>query len=368
MTRSEVTVFVAVRLEPTLEGVLRMLDRLNLAGKSGGDASARLDCIGPGSRCHDAGRRKSARRNKLLSTSLRARTEVLLLRAGLGLLRALGPVGASNLAGALARSIGPFLPVSGVADANLRAALPVLDHAARRRVVRGVWDNLGRMVGELPHVGALSENTAHGPGWVLEGDAILDAARAAGKPVIFVSGHIGNWEMLPPVVARRGLPFASLYRAAANPAVDAEVVTLRRRALGVEVPMFPKGAAGARAALAHLRGGGHLGMLMDQKMNDGIVARFFGRDAMTAPALAALALRHRCLVIPGHVQRLGPARFRVVVEPPLALPDTGDRQADILTFTQSINDTLERWITARPESWLWLHRRWPKTGITQPRA
>ncbi len=161
---------------------------------------------------------------------LRARGELLLLRAGLGLLRALGPVGASNLGGGVARAIGPLLPVSRVADANLRAALPGLDAAAHRGVGRGVWDNLGRTVGELPHLGALRETAGPGPGWEVQGAAVLEAARAAGEPVIFVSGHIGNWEVMPPVVARHGLPFAILYRAAANPAVDAAVVALRRRA------------------------------------------------------------------------------------------------------------------------------------------
>ena len=278
----------------------------------------------------------------------------------LALLRRLGPVRASNLAGALARWIGPLLPVSEVADANLRAAIPTLDRAARRRIVRGVWENLGRTAGELPHLDTLQENTLSGPGWEVEGAEILREAKRDGGPVIFVSGHIGNWEVLPPAVARHGLPFASLYRAAASPSVDAAVLGLRRRALGADVPMFPKGAIGARGALRHLSRGGHLGMLMDQKMNDGIAARFFGRTAMTAPALASLALRYRCRVVPGYVQRLGPARFRVVVEPPLTLPDSGDARADVLALTQAVNDVMERWIAARPESWLWLHRRWPR--------
>ena len=214
-------------------------------------------------------------------------------------------------------------------------------------------------LGELPHVTALQETT-HGSGWEVAGADILREARESGGPVIFVSGHIGNWEVLPPAVARHGLPFASLYRASPNPAVDAAIVGLRRQALGTDVPMFPNGSAGARSALRHLSQGGHLGMLMDQKMNDGVAARFFSREAMTAPALAALTLRFRCRVIRGHVQRLGPARFRVVVEPPIAVPDTGDRQADVLALTQSINDAMERWVRARPESWLWLHRRWPR--------
>jgi KDO2-lipid IV(A) lauroyltransferase len=76
--------------------------------------------------------------------------------------------------------------------------------------------------------------------------------------------------------------------------------------------------------------------------------------------MAALALRFRCPVIPGYAERIGPARFHLVCEPPLPLPDTGDRQADIRALTQSVNDCLERWIRARPHEWLWMHRRFPK--------
>jgi KDO2-lipid IV(A) lauroyltransferase len=115
--------------------------------------------------------------------------------------------------------------------------------------------------------------------------------------------------------------------------------------------------------MAHIARGGRLGMLVDQKLNDGIEARLFGLRAMTAPAPAALALRTRCAVVCAHVERLGPARLRVIVERPLALPDTGDRSADIAALTQQINDVLECWIRARPESWLWLHRRWPKDVV-----
>jgi KDO2-lipid IV(A) lauroyltransferase len=65
-------------------------------------------------------------------------------------------------------------------------------------------------------------------------------------------------------------------------------------------------------------------------------------------------------VVPGYIQRLGPARLRLIVEPPMTLPDSGDRAADILALTRAVNLTLERWVRQRPESWLWLHRRWPR--------
>lgn len=288
------------------------------------------------------------------------RIEALAARGCLRLLRAVGPVVASNLGGAIARTLGPLLPVSRVADDNLRRAFPELDRSARQRIVRGVWDNLGRTVAEFPHLADLRQS-ASGPGWEIVNEDILLRVAERGGPAIFFSGHISNWELLPPVVAAFGMPLSSMFRPAANPVIDTLIAELRRAAIGADLPMFPKGAAGGRAALAHMARGGFLGILMDQKLNDGIAVDFFGQPAMTAPALAALALRFRCPVIPGHAQRIAPARLRFVVDPPLELPDTGDRAADIAALTREVNATLERWIRARPESWLWLHRRWPHT-------
>ncbi len=289
------------------------------------------------------------------------RAEAFAARVAFRLLRALGPVASSNLMGTFTRTIGPLLPVSRVADGNLRAALPDLDDAERRRVVRGVWENLGRTFGELPHIVNLHETDA-GPGWELVGADTVRWLVEKGGPAILFSGHIGNWEVLPVAAAARGAPFSSFYRPTENKQIDAMIRDMRRQAARADIKMFPKGATGARQSLMHLSRGGRLGMLMDQKMNDGIEARFFGRPAMTAPALAALALRLRCPVIPGYVERLGPARFRVTCEPPLVLPDSGDRAADVAALTQTVNDTMERWIRAKPESWLWLHRRWPKAS------
>nr|WP_298798232.1 lauroyl acyltransferase [uncultured Acetobacter sp.] len=273
----------------------------------------------------------------------------------------MGPARASNVAGRFCRFVGPLLPVSKTAHKNLQLAMPELDAAERARIVRGVWENLGRTVGEFPHLSRLQENTPSGPGFEVQGAEYLEEQARRGGAVLFASGHIGNWEMLPPGSARHGTPFASFYRAAGNPLIDAIIRALRDSAMApTPMPLFAKGSRGAREALAYVSKGGRLGMLVDQKMNDGVEATFFGRPAMTASALAAIALRSRCPVIPGYVERLGPARLRIVVEPPMTLPDTGDKQQDMLTLVQMINDRLECWVRRKPESWLWLHRRWPK--------
>jgi len=273
---------------------------------------------------------------------------------------AIGVRAASALGGGLARMIGPLLPVSRVADDNLRRAMPEFDASQRRTIVRGVWDNLGRTVAELPHVGRLRASVS-GPGYEAVGLEHIDAVIAAGGPALLISGHLGNWEALPSVTAMRGLPFASFYRAPPNPYLDALIKRVRARAVAVPVATFNKGATGARQALAHLRAGGSLGILIDQKMNDGIEATLFGRPAMTAPAAAIFALRHRIPVVFGWTERLGPARFRVHILPPEPLPDTGDRTVDVATLTQVLNNRLEAAIRLQPAQWLWLHRRWPKS-------
>lgn len=283
--------------------------------------------------------------------------ERVALGAALGVLRRLGPARSSDLCGGVARAIGPLLPVSNVAHRNLQLAMPELDAAARRRIVRGVWENLGRVAGELPHLATFAE-TAAGPGWEIAGGAHLDAVR--GGRAILATGHFSNWELMLVATTSRIDRVAAVYRASDDPAIDALVTRLRQEAIGVDRPFFPKGAQGARQTLAFLRQGGSVGLLQDQKMNDGIEARFFGHKVMTASAMAALALRFECPVVPCRVERVGRLRYRVTYELPLPRPRFGDRAADILALTQAMNDRLEAWARASPESWLWLHRRWPK--------
>ncbi len=286
-------------------------------------------------------------------------------RFALALFSHLNPAQASALGGAITRTLGPFLPVSRVADRNLQAAMPEASAESRRVIIRAVWDNLGRTIGELPHLATLDFSTT-GPGFELVGTEHLTAI--GDGPAIFVSAHFGNWEAFPPIAARAGILASSVYRAAANPGVDALILALRRAGVRADIPMFPKGAGGARAAYAHLARGGRLGMVVDQKLNDGIEARLFGLPAMTAPAAAAFALKFRCPLIPGRVDRIGPARLRLTIEPPLDLPTEGDRQANIAALTQAINDRLEAWIRQSPGAWLWLHRRWPREVIANPTA
>ncbi|MCP5367019.1 MAG: lauroyl acyltransferase [Hyphomicrobiales bacterium] len=261
---------------------------------------------------------------------------------------------ASDLGGWLGRLVGPRAAVSRRARRNLERAFPDKSPDQIDAILAGMWDNLGRTLFEFPHLARFRFNT---PGAEVEivGVEHLELLRDDGAPGIFFSGHMANWEVAALTTSHIGLPIHLIYRAPNNPYADA----LFRRRHPYEGEMLPKGPRGARRAMKLLGQGGHLGMLVDQKMNDGIPVPFFGRDAMTAPALAQLALRYRCPVVPARVERLGPAHMRVTLFPPMDLPDSGDRAADVAAVMARVNGMLEAWIRERPEQWLWLHNRWP---------
>jgi Kdo2-lipid IVA lauroyltransferase/acyltransferase len=261
---------------------------------------------------------------------------------------------ASALGGAIARRIGPHLGITKRARLNLRAALPELGEAEIETIVRGMWDNLGRVAAEYPH---LRKIEVFEPGGRVETRGLehLDQALAARRRVVLFSGHIGNWEIAALAGGQYGLDIAQIYRAANNPLVDRLIRWLR----GNQSELIPKGAVASRRAAAALRRGGHLSLLVDQKLNDGIAVPFFGRAAMTAPALALFALHYDCDVLPVRVERTEGAQFRLTVYPKLPLPASGDRDADVHALMTAVNQTLEGWIRERPEQWFWLHRRWP---------
>ena len=269
-------------------------------------------------------------------------------------MRALPIDAASALGGWLARHIGPGLGISARAWRNLSAALPELSAGEIGRVLRGMWDNLGRVAAEYPH---LPRIRVFPPDGRVETGGIehLDRAIAAGRPVIVFGGHLGNWEIAALAAGQYGIDVAQIYRAANNPLVDRMIARFR----GTGSEFIPKGRVASRRALAALRRGAHLTLLVDQKLNDGIAVPFFGRPAMTAPALALLALHFDCAVLPARVERLEGARFRLTIHPPLDLPKSGERTADVAALMEEVNRTLEGWIRERPEQWFWLHSRWP---------
>jgi KDO2-lipid IV(A) lauroyltransferase len=273
----------------------------------------------------------------------------------LGLLRLVPADWASGFGGWLGRTLGPRLGVSRRARQNIELAFPGIQPAERERILGGMWDNLGRMLFEYPHLGRLSHPDSGRVEVVNE--APIEAAYHAKRPGVYFGAHLGNFEVLPLYAARRGLILTAFARAPNNPLID-RVVTFIRGTGGARI--LNKGSRGALGAIEVMRSNGYLAVLIDQKQNRGVAIPFFGHDAMTATAPAKLALRFKAVVVTCRIERLKGARWRFTVSDPLELPDSGDAEADAIELTRRVTAEVEAWIRAKPEDWFWLHRRWPK--------
>jgi Kdo2-lipid IVA lauroyltransferase/acyltransferase len=283
------------------------------------------------------------------------------LRLVLAVLRGI-PVDAASAAGGwVARAVGPRLPVSRVGRANLGHAFPDKSPAEIEAILRGVWDNLGRCVAEYPHLLRIwdyhlyDEARPADPRIEVEGMEHLVRLALDGRPGLFFGAHLGNWELPPIGALDHGLAVSVLFRPPNNP-YAARLVDELRGAGGAR--LLPTTLDGALAAIELLERGGHLGLLVDQHFSRGVTVPFFGRPVQVPPTLARLARRFDCPVHGTRVERLGGARFRITVTPPLAVPHTADEAADIAALTAAVTAIVEGWVRERPDQWLWLHRRW----------
>ena len=289
------------------------------------------------------------------ASTARYRIEALAARAALALFGALPVDAASAVGGWLGRRIGPLLTAHRTARRNLRRAFPEMSDADIARTLVRMWDNLGRVAAEYAHLETIANDPARVQ--IIDPDGIAAGLRDDSKGSLMVSAHFGNWELALLPSYRAGLNQVSFYRAPNNPFVSVLVQRLRGR-LGAG-RFLPKSAEGARQALAMLKVGAHIAMLVDQKQNEGIAVPFFGRDAMTTPAPAAFAQRMRVPIVAAKVERVDGARFRITAFG-VEQAQSGDRRADVAETTRRINALFEGWIRARPEQWFWVHRRWPE--------
>lgn len=282
------------------------------------------------------------------------RLEALGFDLFIGAVRLMGVDRASDFGGWLGRTFGPLSGAHKVASRNLKLAFPERDAAWHEQILREQWDGLGRSFAEFPLMDKILPST--GRVEVINKERLVEIAENR-IPVVFVSGHLSNWEVMPAAIVDSGVVCEMTYRAANNPYVDKRIKESRFR-YGVRL-FAPKGGDGARELLEGMKQGKSVALMNDQKFNSGVAAPFFGHLAHTAPGPTRLAIRFGTVLQPMSVQRLKGARFRAVVHDPIIPPKTGDRTADIEAGVRMINAFMEDRIRERPAEWFWVHRRWP---------
>lgn len=247
--------------------------------------------------------------------------------------------------GAVARR---FPPARRRIDRELLRVFPEKSRQDRVNLCQRIGQNMGQTLFEIYHCGEFQKLedriTAYGPGL-----AALKEARAAGKGAIIVSGHFGQWEAIRAYLKTQDMETGAVYRPQVNRHYQ------RRLLAGIEIggkPILATGKIGTKALVRHLREGGFIAILLDEKSGDGERIPFLGHDALTSLAAARLALKYNIPMVPAYGTRVGDrSNFTVEFEPPI--PHT-----DSLSMTQAFNDSLSARVLDKPDQWYWLLDRW----------
>lgn len=286
---------------------------------------------------------------------LRWRLEALAFSGLFALLRALGVERASAFGGWVLRKLGPLTGTRKTVARNLQIAFPDLDAEALAALTEAQWDQTGRTFAELAVMDRL---TPEGGRIDIVGLERLHAIRDSGRPVVFVSGHLANFEVMAAVILAAGVPCQVTYRPTNNPYVD-QIIRSSRERYGIKM-FAPKGGDGAKELLAGLSRGESVALLNDQKFSEGPEVTFFDHPVNAAPGPTRLALRFGTVLLPMSVVRLPGVRFRVTAHEPITVEKTGDRPGDIRRGVQAVTTFVEDRVRERPEDWFWVHKRWPE--------
>ena len=264
----------------------------------------------------------------------------------------------SNVGGAIMRTIGPWLPEHRVGRANLRAAFPEKTDAEIEEILRGVWDNLGRVGAEIAHLDHICSGDRYNRNFIDYGPDNIERflrVKDDGKPAVIFAAHLANWELPAVIAASDGLDSVVLYRRPNLGAIADAVIALRRGIMGDLVAS----SMGAPVTLARaLEQGRHVAMLVDQHYGRGVEVTFFGRKCMANPLIAMLAREIECPIHGTRVIRLPGNRFAGEISPEVVPVRDADGRIDVAGTMQAITSVVESWVREHPEQWLWLHRRW----------
>ena len=256
---------------------------------------------------------------------------------------------ASAVLGGLFGVLGPLTPWHRRAKRNLTLALPKQTDEVRIVTLRRMWHNLGRVLGEYPHIGQLAKT-----GRVeFVGLEHLQNLESGG---FLIGAHIGNWEVGPLAPLSVGKKVAAIYRPLNNPLLAG---LLERRQTHYGGNMYRKGREAALGMVAATRKKQVMCLLIDQQLREGMAVPFFGHLAQTSISHIKIAIKKNMPIMYMRTERLDGCRFRVTISAPIKLPRRSSDDAVLIVATE-INKELARWITAQPDQWFWPHRRWGK--------
>ena len=267
------------------------------------------------------------------------------------LFKILGLKSSSNISSKIISLIGPFFRSKKTIKLNILKAIPNLSHYEEKNIIQEMWKNYGRILSEYIFIkdfrnGKFKENLQ------IEGQEILEKIKKSNRPVIFISGHFNNFELMAMHIERSNIDLAAIYRPLNNKFLNFIMEKIRKKHICKN--QIKKGISGTKQLLSLFKKGSSIALMIDQRVSQGIKSKFFGQEALTTTIPAQFQKKFHCNIVPIYIERIKKTNFKLTIQEPLKF-----NHSDTIEYiTANLNIVLEKMILKNPSQWIWSHNRW----------
>ncbi len=268
--------------------------------------------------------------------------------------RSIGIKNSSYLSGLIVSLIGPLFRSNKLCHENISKAFPELDVNERKKIIKKMWLNYGKMLAEYIFIKDFRNKEEFSKIVEVENQIILDKIRKDSKPVIFVSGHFNNFELMAMHIEKSGIKLAALYRPLNNKFLNPIMENIRKKYICKN--QIKKGKSGTKDMLKFFKQNVSIALMIDQRVSEGIKSSFFNEEAFTTTIPAQFVKKFDASIVPIYIERKPNNNFRLKIFEPLQF----SKNDTIEKITLNLNSFLEKLVLKNPEQWIWTHNRWKK--------
>ncbi len=263
----------------------------------------------------------------------------------------IGPKLSSNVSGKIFEIIGPFFRSKRVIHNNIKRALPEIDETNLKNIENSMWNNYGRVFAEYIFLkdfryGKLASEVQ------IEGKEILNDIKENNKQVIFISGHLSNFELMAMFIEKSGIKLSAIYRPLNNIFLNGIMESIRKKYICEN--QIKKGLGGLKKLIKLKKKNYSTALMIDQRVSEGILSPLFNEKALTTTIPAQLVKKFNMPIVPVYIERINGLKFKITINQPLSFPQNLTQQQ----ITDNLNQILEKFILSKPENWIWSHNRW----------
>jgi KDO2-lipid IV(A) lauroyltransferase len=267
------------------------------------------------------------------------------------LFKILGLSISSALGGKLFEKIGPLFRSKKLIHSNLKKAFPDISLDHLNRVTKMMWNNYGRVFAEYMFIKKFREDRSN-KNIIIEGQEILEDIKKKNKSVVFISGHLSNFELMAMHIEKSGIKLSAIYRPLNNIFLNKIMERIRKKYICKY--QIKKGIGGMKKLILLKKLNYSTALMIDQRVSQGIRSDFFNQKALTTTIPAQLVKKFKIPIVPIFIERINNVNFKIVIKNPI----TFDNEETTKTITDKLNLVLEKMISYKPELWIWSHNRW----------